>query len=73
MKEIAKMGLVEWRDNLRRTRGDTHPTPNEHLEYLEKLNIVTITKHQRQYAQAWTDQLLSHIPFDFSTQLPERF
>lgn len=72
-KEINDMGLVEWRENLQTRRGDTHPTPNEHLEYLERLNITTITDSQRAYAQQWTDRLLSHEPFEFSTQLPKRF
>ena len=73
MKEIHDMGLVDWRENLQARRGDSHPTPNEHLEYLERLNITTITDHQRKYAQQWTDRLLSHETFEFSTQLPERF
>lgn len=73
MQEIADMGLVDWRRRLREQRGDIHPTPNEHLEYLERLNILTITDRQRAYAQQWTDRLLSHEPFEFSTQLPERF
>jgi hypothetical protein len=71
MKEISDMGLVEWRDGLLHQRGDVHPTPNEHLEYLKRLNI-TVTEKQRQYSQHWTDQLLSHQPFDFETQLPKR-
>jgi hypothetical protein len=73
MKEISDMGLVEWRKVLREQRGDNHPTPNEHLEYLEQLNITVITDQQREYAQKWTNQLLSHEPFEFSTQLPKRF
>jgi len=72
MKEIADMGLIEWRDGLLQRRGDVHPTPNEHLEYLERLNIP-VTDQQRDYAQHWTDRLLSHQPFDFETQIPKRF
>ena len=63
--------LVTWRDNINTKRQDVHPTPNEHLEYLQKVG-VSITDKQKDYACKWDDMVLNHEGTKFKTAIPKK-
>lgn len=66
---------LDWRrDQLRcGARLDSHPTPREHLEYLEKLGTFTIQQHHRDFVDYWQEQVCDSDGMNWVTDVPERF
>lgn len=64
--------FLSWRDKIFSSRQDFHPIPNEHAEYLEKLGFE-LSDRQIDFAQDWTDQLLTNENIKFKRNKFERF
>lgn len=72
MEEIDKQfDFVKWRHRLKYSRLDHHPTPMEHLEYLDCIQFPTSDK-ARSFAAHWEDQLLANTA-NWKSITPERF
>lgn len=65
--------LEKWRQEIKSTRKDFHPTPAEHLEYLEKIKIFAITLRQKEYVTHWNNIVLTEKNIGFSPSQVERF
>jgi hypothetical protein len=59
MEEIDKQfNFVHWRDDIKYRRHDPHPTPIEHLEYLDCVKFPVSIK-ARDFAKHWEDQVMA--------------
>lgn len=71
LKEIdEKFGFIRWRHRVKYGRFDLHPTPMEHLEYLDCVNFPVSNK-VRSFAAHWEDQVASGT-FIWETKGPEK-
>lgn len=64
--------FMSWRQKILTTRQDSHPTPSEHAEYLEKLGF-DLTADQIEYARIWNDKVLSSDNIKFEKNKVDRF
>jgi hypothetical protein len=71
MKEIdEEFGFVEWRRRIKYGRRDLHPTPMEHLEYLDYINFPVSNK-ARSFAAHWEEQISAGTA-NWTPVLPEK-
>jgi hypothetical protein len=64
--------LIPWRDELTKIRQDQHPTPNEYLEYLDKIGGFDLSQSQIDYANHWNQKVLTLENISHKTAVPKK-
>lgn len=64
--------FVAWRDRINTCRQDSHPTPLEHFEYLEKIGM-TLTNLQKDFATEWNCAVLQDEHIKWRSVSVDRF
>lgn len=66
-------GFLVWKQGIKLRKRDRHPTPLEHLEYIEYLGGFNISDQQRQFAKHWENCVLNESDLKFERSVVERF
>lgn len=66
-------GFLAWKQGIKLRKRDRHPTPLEHLEYLEHLGGFDINDQQRQFAELWEHRVLNEDELKFERPVVKRF
>lgn len=58
--------FLQWKNNIKTVRGDSHPTPLEHLEYLQKLDLFKFSQKQIDFVNHWEYVVTTHEEFKYA-------